>query len=172
MAIPPELSIRPFTITDTDDFLSWASDDNVTRYLRWNTITTKQEALKYITETAIPHPWRRSICWSDKSIGYISVKPEPGSDCHRAHISYAISSKYWGRGIMTAAVKMAIAVVFVELPFVVRIEGLVEDENVGSQKVLEKVGFMKEGCLRKYGFNKGKIRDMIMYSFLLTDHLK
>lgn len=73
---------------------------------------------------------------------------------------------------MTAAVKMSIPVVFRELSFVVRIEGLVEDENKGSQKVLEKVGFKKEGCLRKYGFNKGKIRDMIMYSFLSNDQLK
>ncbi|XP_076914218.1 uncharacterized protein LOC143573143 [Bidens hawaiensis] len=173
MAKSPELSIRPFVVTDADDFFSWACDDNVTRYLRWNSVNNKAEALKYLKEVAIPHPWRRSICWADKSIGYISLRPESGSDHHhRAHISYAISSKFWGRGIMTAVVKMVIPMVFREFPHVVRIEGLVEDENKASQKVLEKVGFNKEGYLRKYGFNKGKVVDMIMYSFLSSDVLK
>ncbi|XP_071693968.1 uncharacterized protein [Rutidosis leptorrhynchoides] len=169
MANSSELTIRPFKLTDANDFLTWASDERVTEYLRWNIINDKETALKYLKEIAIPHPWRRSICWADKSIGYISVKPGTGPDHHRAHISYAISVEFWGRGITTAAVKMAIRMVFRELPFIVRIEGLVEDENKASQKVLEKVGFQKEGYLRKYGFNKGKIRDMIMYSFLSTD---
>ncbi|PWA63576.1 hypothetical protein CTI12_AA180910 [Artemisia annua] len=171
MANPPELSIRPFELTDADDFLSWASDERVTKYLRWNTITNKQEAIKYLKERVIPHPWRRSLCWANKSIGYVSVKPESGPDHHRAHISYAISFDYWGRGIATAAVKMAIPMVFRELPYLVRLEALVEEENIGSQKVLAKVGFVTEGYLRKYGFNKGEIRDMIMYSFLSTDVL-
>jgi RimJ/RimL family protein N-acetyltransferase len=35
--------------------------------------------------------------------------------------------------------------------------------------VLEKVGFLREGLLRKYGFCKGEIRDMFIYSFLVTD---
>nr|XP_043608645.1 uncharacterized N-acetyltransferase YoaA [Erigeron canadensis] len=163
------LSIRPFRLTDVDDFLTWASDDKVTQYLRWKSITNKEQALTYLKEIVIPHPWRRSICWDNKSIGYISVKPEQGTDSHRAHISYAISYEFWGRGLTTAAVKMAIRMVFQELPNLVRIEGLVENENVASQKVLEKAGFQKEGYLRKYGFNKGQIRDMIMYSFLSTD---
>ncbi|KAI3699504.1 hypothetical protein L2E82_43871 [Cichorium intybus] len=166
-----ELSIRPFRVTDADDFFSWASDDRVTQYLRWNTIQNREEALKYLKEVVIPHPWRRSICWGNKSIGYVSVKPESGSDRHRAHISYAIGVDFWGRGITTAAMRMAIPVVFQELPYVVRIEALVEDENKASQKVLGKVGFKKEGYLRKYGFNKGEIRDMIMYSLLSTDLL-
>ncbi|KAJ9564316.1 hypothetical protein OSB04_000282 [Centaurea solstitialis] len=137
-----EISIRPFRVSDADDFYSWASDDRVTEYLRWNSVKDREEALKYLKEIAIPHPWRRSICWANKSIGYISVKPESGADRHRAHISYAISVHFQGRGIATAAVKMAIRVVFRDLPYVVRIEALVEDENKGSQKILKSVSAM------------------------------
>ncbi|KAK9933265.1 hypothetical protein M0R45_020466 [Rubus argutus] len=139
------ISLRPFKLSDADDFLKWASDDRVTRYLRWNTITSREEALTYIE------------------------KPERGDDACRAHVSYAVSAKYWGQGIVTLALKMAISRVFKEFPVLVRIEALVEDENKGSQRVLEKVGFVKEGLLRKYGYCKGEIRDMIMYSFLSTD---
>lgn len=86
-------------------------------------------------------------------------------------MGYAIGSDYWGRGIVTTALKMAIPSVFEKFPFVVRLEALVEEENVASQRVLEKVGFVREGFLRKYGFNKGEIRDMYIYSFLKTDEI-
>lgn len=165
------ISIRPFKLSDADDFLKWAADEKVTHYLRWNSIQSKEESLKYIQEVAIPHPWRQSICLDDHSIGYISVRPESGSDQHRAHLGYAVGSNYWGRGIVTKAMKMTIPRVFEKFPYLVRLEALVEEENIGSQRVLEKVGFKKEGLLRKYGFNKGEIRDMFIYSFLLTDKI-
>ncbi|KAK6130214.1 hypothetical protein DH2020_036024 [Rehmannia glutinosa] len=165
------ISIRPFQLSDADDFLTWESDDKVTCYLRWNTITSKEEALMHIQQVAIPHPWRRSICLDDRSVGYISVRPESRDDRHRAHVGYAIGSDHWGLGIVTAAMKMAIPSVFEKFPFIVRLEALVEEENVGSQRVLEKVGFVKEGFLRKYGFNKGEIRNMLIYSFLRTDKI-
>jgi RimJ/RimL family protein N-acetyltransferase len=50
-----------------------------------------------------------------------------------------------------------------------RLEALVDVENIGSQRVLEKAGFQKEGVLRKYLFMKGKSRDMIMFGILSTD---
>ena len=163
------ISLRPFKLSDVEDFMSWAGDDRVTRYVRWNTITSREEAFKYLKEVAIPHPWRRSICLDDRSIGYISVKPESGDDRCRAHTGYALGWEYWGQGIVTVALKMALSIVFKEFPDLVRVQALVEVENKGSQRVLEKVGFLKEGLLRKYGFNKGEVRDMFIYGFLSTD---
>jgi RimJ/RimL family protein N-acetyltransferase len=165
------ISLRPFKFSDVDDFLKWASDDRVTRYLRWNTITSRVEALTYLEKVAIPHPWRRSICLDDRSIGYISIRPESGDNRCRAHIGYALAMDYWGQGIVTTALKMAVSGVFKEFPDLVRVEALVEVENKGSQRVLEKVGFLREGLLRKYGFCKGEIRDMFMYSFLVSDNM-
>ncbi|KAG9142383.1 hypothetical protein Leryth_020060 [Lithospermum erythrorhizon] len=168
---PSRITLRPFTTSDVDDFLKWASDHEVTKFLRWNTITTKHEAFKYIQEVAIPHPWRRSICLDDCSIGYISIKPESGNDRHRAHVGYALGRQYWGKGIVTLALMMSIPMAFQEFPYLVRIEALVEEENKGSQRVLEKAGFTREGLLRKYGFNKGEIKEMLIYSFLSNDPL-
>ncbi|XP_028080058.1 uncharacterized protein LOC114281705 [Camellia sinensis] len=166
-----KISLRPFKLSDADDFLSWAKDERVTHYLRWNKITSLEEALKYLQEVAIPHPWRRSICLDDCSIGYISVRPESGNDRHRARVGYAIGAEYWRKGIVTVALKMAMSSVFKEFAYLVRVEALVEEENKGSQRVLEKVGFTKEGLLRKYGLNKGETRDMFVYSFLSTDKI-
>ncbi|XP_044498314.1 uncharacterized N-acetyltransferase p20 [Mangifera indica] len=165
---PSRISLRPCKLSDVDDFLKWASDDRVTRYVRWNTITSREEALNYLEKVAIPHPWRRSICLDDRSIGYISIKQAGGEDRCRALVGYALAAEYWGQGIVTAALKMAVSKVFKEIPELVRLQAFVEVENKGSQRVLEKVGFLQEGLLRKYGFCKGEIRDMFVYGFLST----
>ncbi|KAJ9182132.1 hypothetical protein P3X46_006158 [Hevea brasiliensis] len=155
---PSRISLRPFKLSDVDDFLKWASDDRVTWDLRWNSITTREEALEHLEKVAIPHPWRRSICLDDRSIGYISVWQFSGD-----------ATEYWGQGIATVSVKMAVSRVFQDIPDLVRLEALVEVENKGSQRVVEKVGFLKEGLLRKYTCCKGEIRDLFIYSFLSTD---
>ncbi|OMO85686.1 hypothetical protein COLO4_21498 [Corchorus olitorius] len=169
---PSRISLRRFQLSDVDDFLKWASDDKVTRYLRWNTITSPEDALTYLEKIAIPQTYRPSICLDDRSIGYVSIKPGSGDDKCRAHLGYAVSAEYWGQGIATIALKMAVSDAFKEFPGLVRLEALVEVENMGSQKVMEKVGFLREGLLRKYGFCKGEIRDMFIYSFLETDLIK
>ncbi|KAL5182150.1 putative N-acetyltransferase p20 [Glycine soja] len=164
------ISLRPFKASDADDFLKWGGDDRVTLYLRWNSITSKEEALAYIEKVAIPHPWRQSICVDDCSIGYVSVKPESGDYRCKAHVSYALAAEYWGQGIVAEALRRAIPIVFKKFPEVKRLEALVEEENKGSQRVLHKVGFVMEGVLRKYAFCKGDIKDFLIFSFLATAH--
>lgn len=77
--------------------------------------------------------------------------------------------KYWGKGIATEAVKLVANTIFSEWPHLERLQARVLVENVGSQRVLEKAGFQREGILRKYMTLKGKIRDLMMFSLLSTD---
>uniref|UniRef100_A0A6N2MV12 N-acetyltransferase domain-containing protein n=2 Tax=Salix TaxID=40685 RepID=A0A6N2MV12_SALVM len=135
---PSRISLRPFKLSDVDDFLKWASDDRVTRYLRWSSVNSREEALTYLEKVAIHHPWRRSICLDDHSIGYISISPESGDDRCRARLGYALAAEFWGQGIATIALKMAVSSVFKELAGLVRVHAVVEVENKGSQRVLGK----------------------------------
>ncbi|GAB2294832.1 hypothetical protein Dimus_029025 [Dionaea muscipula] len=167
-----KVSLRGFTLSDVDDFLKYAGDDRVARYLTWDPITSKEEALSFLREIVLPHPWRHSICLDDRSIGYISIRPGQGHDRFKADLGYAVAVDHWGRGICTTALKMALSRAFKDLPYLVRIEAVVECENMGSQRVLEKVGFLNEGLLRKYEYCKGEVRDFYMYSFLNTDVIK
>jgi len=57
---PSKITIRPFKITDVD-FILWARDDQITRNLMWETITSREEASAYIEDVCIPDLWRRSI---------------------------------------------------------------------------------------------------------------
>ncbi|KAH6767936.1 Acyl-CoA N-acyltransferases superfamily protein [Perilla frutescens var. frutescens] len=166
---PSRISLRPFKLSDADDMLLWAGDDRVTNSLRWKTLTSKEETLAFIEQVCIPHPWRRSICIDDRSIGFVSVFPGSGDESHQAHIGYAIAVEHWGQGITSRAVKMAGPRVFEDFPHIVRLQAFVDVENVASQKVLEKAGFTREGLLRKYLCVKGKILDMVVFSLLSTD---
>ncbi|GMN25328.1 hypothetical protein TIFTF001_000895 [Ficus carica] len=164
-----EITLRPFNLMDADNLLSYAGDDQVTRNLRWKTLTSKDEALTFIKDVCIPHPWRRSICINNRSIGFITVFPGSGDDRCKADIGYGVAPKYWGQGVATQAVKMALPQVFKDLPEVVRLQAFVFVENKASQRVVEKAGFQKEGLLRKYCYIKGVLRDLFVYSFLSTD---
>ncbi|PPR91289.1 hypothetical protein GOBAR_AA29392 [Gossypium barbadense] len=165
-----KITLRPFKLEDADDFLLFAGDDQVTNYLRWQTLSSKQEALDHIKDVCIPHPWRRSICNDNCSIGFISIFPFSGEeDRFKANIGFGVAVKYWGHGIATKAVKMAVPQFFADFPDVVRLEAFIDAQNLGSQRVVEKTGFQKEGMLRKYAYMKGKLRDMFIYSFLSTD---
>ncbi|XP_065859225.1 uncharacterized protein [Euphorbia lathyris] len=157
-----EISLRPFNISDTDDFMVWATDEKVTKYCTWEPYTSKQEALNYINNTIIPHPWYRAICLQNRPIGSISVAINSGN---RTELGYVLAYKYWGKGIVTKAVKLMGKIIFSDFPGLERVEALVDDENVGSQRVLEKAGFTREGVLIKEVI-KGRSRDMVMFSLL------
>ncbi|XP_010674903.2 uncharacterized protein LOC104890975 [Beta vulgaris subsp. vulgaris] len=165
------ISLRPFKIKDVDDFMIWAGDDEVTKNLQWRTISSKEEALAYIKDVCIPHPWRRSICIDDHSIGMITIFPESGDGRCRAHVGYAVSKEYWNKGIASRALKLGINQVIKDYPDLVRLQAFVSVENKASQRVLEKCGFLQEGLLRKYSYVKGQLKDMFIYSILSTELL-
>ncbi|KAL9232672.1 hypothetical protein vseg_007754 [Gypsophila vaccaria] len=165
-----KLSIREINIvTDVDDFMVWASDDQVTQFLRQDSYTSREQAIEYINNYVMKHTYYRVICLNNKAIGAISVKLLVGNDKCSGVLGYLLAREYWGRGIATWAVETVVSTIFEERLELERVEALVDVENIGSQKVLEKVGFVKEGVLRKYCILKGKIRDMIMFSYLRED---
>ncbi|KAK3190081.1 hypothetical protein Dsin_029642 [Dipteronia sinensis] len=164
-----EITLRPYQLSDVDDFMEWANDDQVIRSSRLRHYTSKEDALTYLQEEAIPHPWYRAICLGSRPIGFVSVKP--GSDHQRCRgvMSYALGSKYWGQGITTVAVKLAAPFVFEEFPDMQRLQAIADVDNRASERVLEKAGFIKEGVFRKYVIVKGKTIDAAVYSLLSSD---
>ncbi|OVA15508.1 GNAT domain [Macleaya cordata] len=166
---PLRITLRPFKLSDIDDYMVWASDEQMIRDTKMKAPSSKEDGLRYLKEVAIPHPWCRSICLEDRSIGLIIIYPGSNEFICRGELGYTLSSQYWGQGIATMAVKMALSSVFVDFPQMERLQALVSSENKASQRVLEKAGFLKEGLMRKHIVIKGKTMDSISYSFLSTD---
>lgn len=167
----PEISIRRFELSDVDDYMVWASDDEVSKFCSWDTYTNKEDLLKYMKETVLSHPWFRAICVAGRPVGAISVSLGSGNERCRGELGYVLGSRHWGKGIVTAAVRLVVGSIFNEVEGLERVDALVDVDNKASQRVLEKAGFHKEGLLRSYMIQKGRKRDMVMYSFISTDPL-
>ncbi|KAH7661498.1 Amino-acid N-acetyltransferase protein [Dioscorea alata] len=161
------ITLRPFTESDADAMMTWASDPRVVRFQRRHPFITTHEAMSYIQTHIISHPFYRAICFNAHVVGSISVKPGTGDgEQHKASVGYRLAYEHWGKGIATAALKMVVEIVLKEWEWLERLEGMVDLENKGSQRVLEKAGFQKEGVLHKFVFLKGEARDMVMYSII------
>ncbi|XP_069145725.1 uncharacterized protein [Solanum lycopersicum] len=133
------ISLRLLEASDAGDFMEWCSDENINKFSQQRTFKSKEDAMIHLAKYIVPRRWFRAICLNGNPIGYISVSPlRDGSDKSKGEIKYVLSSKYWGRGIATKAVKMMVATIFVDSPLMNRLEGKVDIENIGSQRVLEK----------------------------------
>jgi len=62
-------------------------------------------------------------------------------------------------------VRILLSKVFHEFPDLRRLQAFTVLENIASQRVLEKVGFCREGMLRKIFYFKGNFVDFIFLAF-------
>lgn len=89
----------------------------------------------------------------------------------RAEVWYKIHPDYWNRGIATEVLARIIDYGFSELKLH-RIEAGCAVENIGSIKVLEKVGMTREGRRRQILPLKSGWSDNFEYAILETDERK
>ncbi len=100
---------------------------------------------------------------NDTFVGCCSLIPQ--NDVYRinAEIGYWIGEPYWGRGYATDAVRQCLKFAFEELNLL-RVYANIYEYNIGSMKVLEKVGFEKEAIIKSSIMKEGKIFDEHLYS--------
>ena len=108
-----------------------------------------------------------AIATQSKAIGSIGLLL--GKDVHRftAEMGYWLAEPFWGKGIMTQAVKRLTAYGIHDLRLH-RIFAEPYTTNPASARVLEKAGFTREGILRANVFKDGKMLDQFLFSFVAT----
>jgi len=106
-----------------------------------------------------------AICVDGKAVGSIGIIL--GKDVERitAELGYWLGKKYWGKGIMTQAIKQMTEYAFENFP-IHKIFATPFDFNIGSQKVLQKAGFKREAILKQHAIKNGKIIDLHYYSLI------
>ena len=87
----------------------------------------------------------------------------------RADLGYDLRPDYWNMGIMTETLNAIINFTFQTL-HINRIEAAVSTENSASIRVLEKLGFVKEGILRERSYCRDSCHDMMMLSILMKEY--
>ena len=96
-----------------------------------------------------------------------SIALSLGSDVYRmtAELGYWLAEDFWGRGIMTEAVRQICREAFDRFD-ILRIFAEPFAENLGSRRVLEKAGFTCEGTMRNGVYKNGRVHSYCMYALL------
>jgi RimJ/RimL family protein N-acetyltransferase len=97
------------------------------------------------------------------AVGNISIVL--GSDIERfsAEIGYFLGEPYWGRGIMSAVVRLLTEEYVFKHTDIVRLFTAVFDYNYASQRVLGKAGFRRLAVLHRSAYKNGHFIDQVAY---------
>ena len=88
---------------------------------------------------------------------WASYRTQPEN--YRTELGYMILPEHHNKGYVTEAVKTLLNFAFNEMRFN-SIEATIDPENIASEKVLQKNGFVKEGHLIENFFYNGQFIDM------------
>jgi len=169
------LLLRRINIDDTETmFQNWASDPDVTKYMRWKTHkdieTTKGVINSWIKEYENTNTYHWGIVYKekDKLIGTIAVT-SINKDAQSGSVGYCIAKKYWNKGITTEALKAVLNYMFFKADFK-KITASHIVENLASGKVMQKSGMKFKG-IKKDGDKdcEGNLRNIAMYEIDRTE---
>lgn len=85
-----------------------------------------------------------------------------------AEVGYVLGRDHWGKGLMKEALAAFVEFAFGRLKLK-RLEAEFDPRNLASAKVLERVGFSREGLRRRNYFSKGEVTDTGLYGMLSGD---
>lgn len=165
-----KLLLREFTQYDWIDVHKYASQEIVCRYQTWgpNTEEDTKEFIQDVLDEATQTPRERyvfAIIYQETLIGAVEIMIKDFAN-KVGEIGYIVNPDYWGKGVATQSAKLMITFGFETLKLH-RICATCDPRNIGSAKVLEKVGMLKEGVLRENMLMKdGVWRDSLLYSVL------
>jgi len=162
--------LRMVELTDCNQkYFNWLNDNEVNQFLetRWS-VQTLESIKNFVEEIRnSDHSYLFAIMKDEKHIGNIKIGP-----IHKiyksADVSYFIGDKsQWGRGVATEAIKLVTDFGFNTLGLH-RLQAGAFEINIGSQKALEKNGYIKEATYRKNAFIKqgGEYVNSYVYGIL------
>ena len=166
----PRLLLRRWKPLDFQAFLRFAGDPEVMLPAGSRPAQGLQEA-----ETQFHRALRDEGCYAMvlKGTGEPIGKIKFQEDLRRFRVNslsigYELARAYWGRGLMTEALRAMLEFAFVRL-HLNRVEAMFDVRNRASGRVMEKCGMRREGLLRQKLYNKGEYVDVEIWAILARD---
>ena len=165
--------IRKWKLSDAKDLAIALSNRKIQDNLRDGLPYpyTEQDGADYISSMLSANEndtFAFAITVDNKVVGSIGVFRQENIHRQIAELGYYIAEEYWGKGIMTEAIKQICECVF-DKSDIIRIYAEPFAYNIASCRALEKAGFQYEGTLRSNAVKNGEVIDMKMYSLLKTE---
>ncbi len=168
------LRLRPFEPSDLEDLYALESDVEVMRYGSHVPWTQRAQAEAKLARILGPDRPATACDWviverdADRMIGdcvLFSIDREHA----RCELGYSLLPAHQGRGLAREAVRGALRWAFDSLGMM-RIEADADPRNLRSCRLLEHLGFRREGLLRQRWRVGGEVQDTALYG-LLRDEL-
>jgi len=168
--------LRPYRAADREALLALYGDPRVARFWSFAPWTSLADAEAYLAPLlAVPAPdaestslpWAIADHETDALLGTTTVFALR-RDQQRAEVGYSLASAYQGRGLAREAVALALGHAF-DVLGLRRIEADVDPRNLPSCKLLEGLGFKREGLLRERWNVNAEICDTSLYGLLARE---
>lgn len=168
------LILRKLSLNDAENmFENCASDDEVTKYLVWEShknLEVTKEYLKNIVKEYENHKnfdWCIELKSTGQPIGTIGCKALD-ENIKKIEVGYCIGRRWWGNGITAEALKEVINFLIFKVG-INRVEAYHDVRNFASGIVMQKAGMSFEGLLREAYMFHDNAKDVYIYSILKKD---
>jgi ribosomal-protein-alanine N-acetyltransferase len=170
------LILREPLANDSASLFELRSDEEVMKYVPRPPAKILQDVVDFISMVNNWHQKKNAILW------FICKKEDPliviGTigfwkfefESYRVEVGYMLHLKHQNKGYMSEAIQGVLQYGF-DVLNLHSVEARVDPENIPSFKILERIGFVREGYLTESLFNKGQFRDNIIYSLLKRNYL-
>ena len=160
--------LRKWRLSDAKDLAAALSNERILRNLRDGLPFpyTEQDAHDYIAKMLSSDEnstFAYAITVDGRVVGSIGAFRQSNIHRQTAELGYYLAQAYWGRGIMTSAIRQLCRILF-DTTDILRIYAEPFAYNTGSRRALEKAGFRYEGKMKNNAVKNGKVVDMALYS--------
>lgn len=158
--------LRPWKITDAENLVLYANNENIARFMtnQFPHPFTAEHAIAFINNAIQYQPTKIfAITVNKQAIGGIGIHPQTDIYCNNAELGYWLAQPFWGQGIATNAIKQMVDYGFKTFN-INRIYARPYGNNMASQKVLQKAGFILEATLQKTIFKNNELLDELIYA--------
>ena len=169
----PPVTLRPTREGDAELLNLWRREPSVGRYQPLGTITVQRLKTELAGQdhSELYRSRGEKFQWIIESggqpAGWITLVAT-NWDHGLAEIGYALSTPFQRRGITPPALRHLLNDLFLNTS-IERIEARCAVDNVGSRKVLEAIGFEREGLLRSYFVLRDNRVDNYLYAMVRED---
>jgi ribosomal-protein-alanine N-acetyltransferase len=159
-------NLRPWKLDDLNSLVKNADNFNVAKFLTDvfpHPYTTEdgKAFLEFITKITPVNNFAIDI--EGEAVGGIGIFLESDIHLKNAEIGYWIAESFWGKGIITEAIKQIVEFGFKTYD-INRIFARPFGTNIASHRVLEKAGFTLEGRFEKTLYKNGEYLDELIYA--------
>jgi len=167
----PSSMLRPWSKEDRHSLARHANNPKIAVFMRdgFPSPYTLSDADRFLTMATGNHPHiLLAVEVGDQALGGIGIHLFEDIYRQTAEIGYWLSESYWGRGIISDAVKAILPVAFMN-PDIIRIQAGIFSNNPGSMRVLEKSGFSLEAIHKNAITKHGRTLDEHLYVIFRDD---